>query len=159
MVIKRFLSAAHYNSNGSVSRLVYKDVKSVAARAFNLENDKKNLLKGFMDGWDDITADVNAVKKAVQDMSSQNGLESAFKEYLDGILAGKATLDEDLKQKLTYAALGDKLRIFLLILPLYLNSAQSRSAIYTNTIMFPYTKAEEAITSFGSVITITETMV
>ena len=92
-----------------------------------------------MDGWDDITADVNAVKKAVQDMSSQNGLESAFKEYLDGILAGKATLDEDL--------------------PLYLNSAQSRSAIYTNTIMFPYTKAEEAITSFGSVITITETMV
>lgn len=101
---KTFLSAAHYNSNGSVSRLVYKDVKSVAARAFNLENDKKNLLKGFMDGWDDITADVNAVKKAVQDMSSQNGLESAFKEYLDGILAGKATLDEDLKQKLTYAA-------------------------------------------------------
>ena len=101
---KTFLSAAHYNSNGSVSRLVYKDVKSVAARAFNLENDKKNLLKGFMDGWDDITADVNAVKKAVQDMSSQNGLESAFKEYLDGILTGKATLDEDLKQKLTYAA-------------------------------------------------------
>ena len=37
--------------------------------------------------------------------------------------------------------LGDKLRIFLLILPLYLNSAQSRSAIYTNTIMFPYTRS------------------
>lgn len=55
--------------------------------------------------------------------------------------------------------LGDKLIIFLLMLPLYLNSAQSRSAIYTNSIMFPYTKAEEAITSFGSVMMITETMV
>lgn len=52
-----------------------------------------------------------------------------------------------------------KLRIFLLILLLYLNSAQSKSAIYTNTIMFPYTKAEEAITSSGSVMMITETMV
>lgn len=55
--------------------------------------------------------------------------------------------------------LESKLRIFLLVLPLFLNSAQSRSAIYTNTIMFPYTKAEEATTSSGSVMMITETMV
>lgn len=105
---KTFLSAAHYNSNGSVSHLVYKDVKSVAARAFNLVDDKSNLLKGFMDGWDGITADVSAVKNAIQGMSSQNGLESAFKEYLDGILADNATLDENLKQKLTYAAFREQ---------------------------------------------------
>ena len=96
------------------------------------------------------------MKKAVQDMSSQNGLESAFKEYLDGILAGKATLDEDLKQKLTYAAFRRQAsHLPSNITPV----SQFSSAIYTNTIMFPYTKAEEAITSFGSVITITETMV
>lgn len=101
---KTFLSAAHYNNNGSVSRLVYKDVKSVAARAFNLVDDKSNLLEGFMDGWDGITADVSAVKNAIQGMSSQNGLESAFKEYLEKTLADNATLDENLKQKLTYTA-------------------------------------------------------
>ena len=92
MVIKRFFPRLIIIVMVRVSRLVYKDVKSVAARAFNLENDKKNLLKGFMDGWDDITADVNAVKKAVQDMSSQNGLERAFRNIWMGFLAGKATL-------------------------------------------------------------------
>lgn len=46
---KTFLSAAHYNSNGSVSRLVYKDVKSVAARAFNLETTRKFIERLY--GW------------------------------------------------------------------------------------------------------------
>ena len=105
---KTFLSAAHYNNNGSVSRLVYKDVKSVAARAFNLVDDKSNLLKGFMDGWKDITPNIDEVKNAIQGMSSQNGLESAFKEYLDGILVDNATIDENLKQKLTYAAFREQ---------------------------------------------------
>ena len=41
-------------------------------------------------------------------MSSQNGLESAFKEYLDGILTGTTTLDETIKQKLTYVAFRDQ---------------------------------------------------
>lgn len=100
---KTFLSAVH-NSNGSVSRLVYKDVTSVAARAFNLVGDKSNLLKGFMEGWDGITPTIDEVKNAIKGMSSQNGLESAFKEYLENTLGDNSTLDEVLKQKLTYEA-------------------------------------------------------
>ena len=102
-----FLTAEHYDGK-EVKKLVYKDVKSVAARAFNITGDTHNLLKGFMNGWDDAPeATLQEALKAVENMSEKNKLSELFKSYLDLQLAGVEDLsqlvkDSDKKTTLTY---------------------------------------------------------
>lgn len=163
---KTFLLAVHKNSVGATVRSVYKDLPSVAACAFNLEEGSDpNLLKGLMNGWDEVTLPKFAdVQKAINSMSDQNGFEIAFKKYLSDMIKGETNWTDGLKR--TYAILnleGNKMRVTKVIslIPalIRINSPRSRSVICTNSTTFPYTKAERAITSSGSVITITGTMV
>lgn len=106
---KTFLSAAHHNDDGTVSVLVYKDVKTVAACAFNLDKDTKDLLKGFMDGWGNTTnVTIEDVRNAIGGMSFQNGLESAFKDYLELQIKDANSFTEDIKSKLTYKAFREQ---------------------------------------------------
>lgn len=98
-----FLTAEHYDGK-KASKLVYRDVKTVAARAFNIpESDTKSLLKGFMEGWGESpTATLAEVKDAVSKMSEKNLLSKKFKDYLNGKL-GEATDLTAIKGDLTYA--------------------------------------------------------
>ena len=53
---KTFLLAVHKNGEGATVRSVYKDLPSVAACAFNLEEGSDpNLLKGLIKGWNEVT--------------------------------------------------------------------------------------------------------
>lgn len=83
-----FISATHATSVST--RLVYKDLRSVAARAFNIADgtDTEGLLEGFMEGWESAVTTVSpAMKAAIEGMSVENGLENAFKTYLKGEIA------------------------------------------------------------------------
>lgn len=118
-----------------------------------------------MNGWDGITLPNFAdVQKAINSMSDQNGFEIAFKKYLSDMIKGETNWKEELTMRLCYTEFrkkqnengGGHLLIPTLIRMI---SPRIRSVICTNSTTFPYTKAERAITSSGSVITITGTMV
>lgn len=105
----QFLTAEHYDGS-KVVKLVYADVKSVAARAFNIaEGDTKGLLKGFMDGWEGNTnATPDDLRAAVAGMSEKNLLSQEFKQYLNGKLADVTDWAADgVKASLTYSAFVD----------------------------------------------------
>lgn len=83
--------------------MVYRDVKTVAARAFNIpDGDTKGLLVGFMDGWSTSTATLDEIKDAVSKMSEKNLLSKKFKDYLNGKLQDATVLTDALKSDLTY---------------------------------------------------------
>lgn len=99
-----FLTAEHFNGK-EAQKLVYKNIKTVAARAFNIPDgtDKTNLLKGIMEGWtDDVTSTLADVKTAIEGMSIKNKLEEKFKKYLEDQLSTATDLTPELKNKLTY---------------------------------------------------------
>lgn len=97
-----FLTAEHYDGK-EVSKLVYRDVKTVAARAFNIpDGDTKGLLKGFMEGWTSSSATLDDIKEAVSKMSEKNLLSKKFKTYLTDKLKGETELTDVLKGDLTY---------------------------------------------------------
>ena len=105
-----FITAEHSNGDAA-SKVVYANLKSVAARAFNISEDPKNLLKGFMEGWTDITeaqsATLEELQTAINNMSAVNGLEKAFKDYLVLELAKAGDLQQTVEtwdgiSKLTY---------------------------------------------------------
>lgn len=99
-----FLTAEHFNGK-EAQKLVYKNIKTVAARAFNIPDgtDKTNLLKGIMEGWtDDVTSTLADVKTAIEGMSIKNKLEEKFKKYLEDQLSTATDLTPDLKNRLTY---------------------------------------------------------
>ena len=106
-----FLTAEHFDGE-KVQKVVYADVKSVAARAFCIENgtDTKGLLKGFMNGWaDDATATLQDARDAIAGMSEKNLLSKLFKEYLNKQMEGvedfsQSVKDSDKKSALTYNA-------------------------------------------------------
>lgn len=78
----QFLTAEHFTGT-EVKKLVYKDVKSVAARAFNItEGDTKGLLKGFMDGWTSSSVTLAEAQTEINRMSQKNKLSEKFKKYL-----------------------------------------------------------------------------
>lgn len=66
--------------------MVYTDVKTVAARAFNIaEGDTKGLMQGFMDegSWNNnSSATIADVREAITKMSQKNKLSELFKKYL-----------------------------------------------------------------------------
>ena len=98
-----FFTAEHFD--GKVAKkVVYKDVKTVAARAFNIadETDKTDLLKGFMEGWTGLSPKLEDVQAAVNGMSIKNKLEEKFKLYLEEILKNAESLTDELKGRLTY---------------------------------------------------------
>lgn len=115
----QFLTAEHYDGK-EVQKLVYKDVKTVAARAFKLpESETKNLLRGFMDGWNkpEISTEVTLadVQTAVNDMSEKNLLSQKFKKYLKNALKDETEWDtkvgswrSTLKDSLTYETFCSK---------------------------------------------------
>lgn len=83
----QFLTAEHYNATtNEVQKLVYTDVKTVAARAFNIaEGDTKGLMQGFMDenSWsNNSSATIADVREAITKMSQKNKLSELFKKYL-----------------------------------------------------------------------------
>lgn len=89
----QFLTAEHYNGK-VVQKLVYKDVKSVAARAFNIaDGDNSNLLMGIMDGWSSTGVSTNLtlakVKEEIEKMSEKNQLSKKFKQYLQKALSNE----------------------------------------------------------------------
>lgn len=100
----QFLTAEHFDGK-EVHKLVYKDVKTVAARAFNIaEGDTKGLLKGFMEGWTgNTTATLADVQTAVAGMSEKNLLSKKFKRYLNENLENKTAWDETLQGLMTYS--------------------------------------------------------
>ena len=101
---KTFLLAVHKNSVGATVRSVYKDLPSVAACAFNLEEGSDpNLLKGLIKGWNEVTLPKFAdVQKAINTMSDQNGFEIAFKKYLSDMIKGETNWTDGLKKCLCY---------------------------------------------------------
>ena len=107
---KTFLLAVHKNGEGATVRSVYKDLPSVAACAFNLEEGSNpNLLKGLMNGWDGITLPNFAdVQKAINSMSDQNGFEIAFKKYLSDMIKGETNWKEELTMRLCYTEFRKK---------------------------------------------------
>lgn len=127
-----FLTAEHFSGN-KVQRVVYKDLKSVAARAFNISSsDTHSLLKGFMEGWDKATsATLEDVKAAINGMSKgvatgkddtddgqnnvnnmvNNTLECQFYTYLYNAVKDMTEFTDDLKKNLTYAAFINSLKI------------------------------------------------
>lgn len=106
-----FLTAEHFDGK-AVHKVVYADVKSVAARAFCIESktDTKGLLKGFMNGWaDDATATLQDAQDAIAGMSEKNLLSQLFKKYLNEQMEGvedfsQLVKDSDKKSALTYSA-------------------------------------------------------
>ena len=108
---KTFLLAVHKNGEGATVRSVYKDLPSVAACAFNLEEGSNpNLLKGLMNGWDGMTTlpDFADVQKAINSMSDQNGFEIAFKKYLSDMIKGETNWKEELTMRLCYTEFRKK---------------------------------------------------
>ena len=101
---KTFLLAVHKNGEGATVRSVYKDLPSVAACAFNLEEGSDpNLLKGLIKGWNEVTLPKFAdVQKAINSMSDQNGFEIAFKKYLSDMIKGETNWTDGLKKRLCY---------------------------------------------------------
>ena len=97
---KTFLLAVHKNGEGATVRSVYKDLPSVAACAFNLEEGSDpNLLKGLIKGWNEVTLPKFAdVQKAINSMSDQNGFEIAFKKYLSDMIKGETNWTDGLKK-------------------------------------------------------------
>lgn len=112
----QFLTAEHYDAaKNEVQKLVYADVKTVAAKAFNIaEGDTKGLMQGFMDenSWSsNSNATLADVEEAINKMSQKNKLSVLFKNYLLEKLEiiTKATTDKTTpmkdvvnKEKLTY---------------------------------------------------------
>lgn len=97
-----FLTAEHYDGK-EVHKLVYRDVNTVAARAFNIpDGDTKGLLVGFMGNWSTSTATLDEIKDAVSKMSEKNQLSKKFKDYLNGKLQDATELTNELKNNLTY---------------------------------------------------------
>lgn len=102
---KTFLLALHRNEDGSIVRVVYEDLPSVAACAFNLgSGSDESLLKGLMDGWDKVTTmpSFSSVQNAIEGMSDQNRFEKEFKDYLQKLIKEKTDWDDELKSKLCY---------------------------------------------------------
>ena len=106
-----FLTAEHFDGK-EVKKVVYADVRSVAARAFCIENgtDTKGLLKGFMSGWtDNTTATLQDAQDAIAGMSEKNKLSGLFKEYLNKQMEGVEDFSQlvkgsDKESALTYSA-------------------------------------------------------
>lgn len=104
---KTFLLALHRQKDNSIVRAVYKDLPSVAACAFNLEEGSNpNLLKGLMGGWstmgDSDLPEFSLVQTTINSMSDQNGFEIAFKKYLSDLIKNKTAWDTSLKTELCY---------------------------------------------------------
>ena len=102
-----FLTAEHYDGK-EAHKLVYRDIRTVAARAFNIpEGDTKGLLKGFMESWASSSATLDDIKDAVSKMSEKNLLSKRFKDYLNGKLKDANTLTDVLKGDLIYTKFID----------------------------------------------------
>lgn len=103
---KTILVAANHQSDGTTSKVVYADVKTIAAMAFDGIAPTlmtQDMYKGFMDGtWPENTS-FDKVKTLINDMKESNKVEEAFKKYLSGIANAAGATWNNVKTNLTYA--------------------------------------------------------
>lgn len=100
---KTFLVANHQKGT-STQKVVYADVKTIAAMAFDgidASSMTTDMYKGFMDGtWPSEDQELSTIQGLIAQMKESNKIEAAFKEYLSGIAnadgASWATVKDDL---------------------------------------------------------------
>lgn len=98
-----FLVANHQNGT-STQKVVYADVKTIAAMAFDgiqASSMTVDMYKGFMDGWSTDT-ELDNVKSLIAQMKESNKVEAAFKKYLSGIANAEGAAWANVKDNLTY---------------------------------------------------------
>ena len=105
---KTFLVANHQQSDGTTSKVVYADVKTIAAMAFDgisTSSMTEAMYKGFMDGtWPTTESNLlDDVKSLISQMKESNKVEAAFKKYLSGIANAKGVAWANVKDNLTYS--------------------------------------------------------
>ena len=100
---KTILVANHQQSDGTTSKVVYANVKTIAAMAFDGIGTSMtvDMYKGFMDGWS-TDPELDNVKSLIAQMKESNKVEAAFKEYLSGIANAKSATWDNVKTNLTY---------------------------------------------------------
>lgn len=101
---KTFLVANHLKGT-STQKVVYADVKTIAAMAFDeisTSSMTEAMYKGFMDGWSTDT-ELDDVKSLIAQMKESNKVEAAFKKYLSGIANANGASWATVKDNLTYA--------------------------------------------------------
>ena len=103
-----FLTAGHLTSDGSIQKVLYADVQTIGALAFDgLGTDKMTtqVYDGFMEGWtDNDTYNLASLKTIVNGMKESNSVELKFKEYLQGVLATENATFATIKSNLTWSA-------------------------------------------------------
>lgn len=97
---KTFLVANHQKDDVT-QKVVYADVKTIAAMAFDeisTSSMTEAMYKGFMDGgWSDVDQ-LTTIRGLIAQMKESNKVEAAFKKYLSGIANGAswATVKDNL---------------------------------------------------------------
>lgn len=102
---KTFLVANHQKGT-STQKVVYADVKTIAAMAFDGIGTSMTeaMYKGFMDGtWPTTDPELTTIQGLIAQMKESNKVEAAFKEYLSGIANAKGVAWANVKDNLTYA--------------------------------------------------------
>lgn len=102
---KTFLVANHQKGT-STQKVVYADVKTIAAMAFDGIGTSMtvDMYKGFMDGsWPTPDPELSTIQGLIAQMKESNKVEAAFKKYLSGIANAKGVAWANVKDNLTYA--------------------------------------------------------
>ena len=108
---KTFLVANHQKET-STQKVVYADMKTIAAMAFDgidASSMTEDMYKGFMDGWSTDT-ELDNVKSLIAQMKESNKVEAAFKKYLSGIANADGAAWTTVKGNLTYSKFIDFLK-------------------------------------------------
>lgn len=102
---KTFLVANHQVGT-AIQKVVYADVKTIAAMAFDGLDETtmtEDMYKGFMDGeWPSTDPELTAVQTLINGMKESNKVEDAFKTYLSGIANAEDATWDNVKENLTY---------------------------------------------------------
>lgn len=102
---KTFLVANHQKGT-STQKVVYADVKTIAAMAFDGIGTSMtvDMYKGFMDGdWPTTDPELSTIQGLIAQMKESNKVEAAFKKYLSGIANADGADWATVKGNLTYA--------------------------------------------------------
>lgn len=103
---KTFLVANHQKGT-STQKVVYADVKTIAAMAFDgidASSMTTDMYKGFMDEtWPSEDQELSTIQGLIAQMKESNKIEAAFKEYLSGIANADGASWATVKDDLTYS--------------------------------------------------------
>ena len=101
---KTFLVANHLKGT-STQKVVYADVKTIAAMAFDGIGTSMtvDMYKGFMDGDWSEDDQLTTIRGLIAQMKESNKVEAAFKKYLSGIANANGASWATVKDNLTYA--------------------------------------------------------